>query len=69
LNFEEALHAYTQAGANMTPWKDRIGSIMPGKWADFVILNGKVPEPMTIRFRNLAVERTYFSGREVYAEP
>ncbi|MDH4108857.1 MAG: amidohydrolase family protein, partial [Gammaproteobacteria bacterium] len=68
LSFEEALHAYTQAGANMTPWKDEIGSITTGKWADFVMLDGKVPAPMEAGFRDLAVDRTYFAGREVYAK-
>jgi hypothetical protein len=52
----KALHAYyTQAGADMTPWRDETGSIF----------NGRVPEPMDVGFRNLAVERTYFGGREV----
>ena len=69
VSFEDALYAYTQAGANMTPWKDLIGSITEGKWADFVILGGKVPEPADIRFRNLVVDKTYFAGREVYARP
>lgn len=67
--FEEALHAYTQAGANMTPWKDQIGSITAGKWADFVILSGTVPEPVNDTFRDLVVEHTYFAGREVYIKP
>ena len=67
VTFEEALHAYTQAAADITEWKDEIGSITPGKWADFVVLNGKVPEPMSSSFRNLVVDRTFFAGREVYA--
>jgi len=69
VSFEQALHAYTQAGANMTPWKDEIGSITAGKWADFVILDGKVPAPMDESFRDLSVDATYFAGREVYAKP
>lgn len=69
IGFEEALHAYTQAGADMTPWKEQIGSITAGKWADFVILDGNVPVPMDASVRNLAVEATYFAGREVYARP
>ncbi|MEE4362128.1 MAG: amidohydrolase [Pseudomonadales bacterium] len=68
VSFEEALHAYTQAGANITPWKDQIGSITPGKWADFVLLDGVVPAPMSAEFRKLAVARTFFAGREVYAK-
>jgi predicted amidohydrolase YtcJ len=66
LTFEEALYAYTQAGANMTPWKDEIGSVSVGKWADFVLLDGKVPSPMNEDFMDLTVQRTYLAGREVY---
>ena len=69
VTFEEALMAYTQSGANITPWKDKIGSITVGKWADFVVLDGAVPAPMNESFRDLSVEATYFAGREVYAKP
>jgi hypothetical protein len=62
------LHAYTQAGANITPWKNEIGSITAGKWADFVILDGPVPDPVDERFRAISVAATYFAGREVYAK-
>jgi predicted amidohydrolase YtcJ len=68
VSFEEALHAYTQAGADMTPWKDEIGSITVGKWADFALLDGTVPQPVDETFRKLAVEAAYFAGREVYAK-
>ena len=43
MSFDEALTAYTQAGADMTPWGAQIGSITPGKWADFVILDVMMP--------------------------
>jgi predicted amidohydrolase YtcJ len=66
LKFEEVLYAYTQAAANMTPWKDEIGSVTVGKWADFVLLDGEVPSPMNDGFKDLTVQRTYFAGREVY---
>ncbi|WOJ97054.1 amidohydrolase [Congregibacter brevis] len=69
VKFDDALHAYTQAGADITPWKDEIGSISVGKWADFVVLSGKVPEPMNESFRSLVVDHTYFAGREVYKRP
>jgi len=68
VSFAQALHAYTQGGANMTAWKDEIGSIATGKWADFVVLDGKVPSPMHENFRTLAVASTYFAGREVYTK-
>ena len=67
VSFEEALHSYTQAGADITPWKDEIGSITAGKWADFVVLDGVVQLPVDESFRDLAVEQTYFAGRQVYA--
>jgi len=69
VSFEEALQAYTLAGASITAWAEEIGSITPGKWADFVILDGTVPVPMDISFRNLVVDATYFAGREVYSKP
>lgn len=69
VNFDEALMAYTQAGANITPWADEIGSISVGKWADFVVLDGTVPTPMDESFRDLAVDETYFAGRQVYNKP
>ena len=68
VSFEQALKSYTQAGASITDWKDEIGSITVGKWADFVILTGSVPEPMDTTFRNLAIQSTYLAGREVYAQ-
>ncbi len=66
LNFDQALHAYTIAGASITPWKDEIGSITPGKWADFVILDGKVARPLDNSFRSIKVQQTFFAGDEVY---
>jgi predicted amidohydrolase YtcJ len=67
VSFEAALHAYTQAGADLTPWGDEIGSITVGKWADFVVLDGAVPEPVDRSFLDLSVAHTFMAGREVYA--
>ena len=68
VNFEQALHAYTQAGANITAWKDEVGSISVGKWADFVVLDGRVPEPFDDSFRKLSVSKTYFAGEAVFEQ-
>lgn len=68
VTFEEALTAYTQAGASITPWGDAVGSITTGKWADFVVLDGTVPSPMNETFRNITVDATYFAGRKVYSK-
>ncbi|MEO0435430.1 MAG: amidohydrolase [Pseudomonadota bacterium] len=66
VSFEQALYAYTQAGASITAWKNEIGSISVGKWADFVVLDGSVSTPLDKRFRELSVDYTYFAGNEVY---
>ena len=69
LSFDEALYAYTQASANMTPWAADIGSVSVGKWADFVLLDGKIPQPADSSLRLRRVASTYFAGRQVYPQP
>lgn len=66
LTFEEALYGYTQAGANMTAWADEIGSITVGKWADFVILDQRLPANVGRELENRQVTATYLAGRRVY---
>jgi predicted amidohydrolase YtcJ len=66
LTFDEALFAYTQAGANMTGWGSEIGSIALGKWADFVILDGTLPRPLDASIRQRRVAATYLAGEPVY---
>jgi len=71
VTFDEALRAYTRTPASITAWADDIGAIEPGRWADFVVLDGTVPEPLgraqEDRFRALSVAHTFFAGRAVYA--
>jgi len=67
LSFEEALLAYTRSPAEMTDWASEIGSITRGKWADFVVLSGRVPAPMNPSFRTLKVDATFFAGEEVFS--
>ncbi len=66
VSFEQALFAYSQAGANMTPWAQQIGSITVGKWADFVILDGRLPTPLDRSIRQRSVQATYLAGKPVY---
>ena len=66
LTFEEALYGYTQAGANMTSWSDEIGSISIGKWADFVILDEKLPDNIDRALENRQAAATYLAGQRVY---
>jgi predicted amidohydrolase YtcJ len=66
LTFAEALHGYTQAGADMTPWAGEIGSISVGKWADFVILDERLPAEIDRSIENRKVTATYLAGEQVY---
>jgi predicted amidohydrolase YtcJ len=68
VSFEEALFAYTQAGADAAGWGDQIGSITPGKWADFVVLDAPLPEPLDRSILERRVQSTYLGGRKVYAD-
>jgi len=55
---EAALVAMTQAGADMLDIGDRVGSLMPGKDADFVILSG---DPLSVYTR---VRETWVEGQK-----
>jgi predicted amidohydrolase YtcJ len=66
LTFAEALHGYTRAGAEMTAWSEQIGSIEIGKWADFVILDGRIPDDIDRSVEATQVTATYLAGEKVY---
>lgn len=68
LTFDEALYGYTQAGANMTTWADQIGSITVGKWADFVILDERLPDDVGREIEDRQVTATYLAGRNVFPQ-
>jgi imidazolonepropionase-like amidohydrolase len=57
---DAALYGMTMAGARMMDLEDRIGSLEPGKDADFVILSG---DPLSIYTR---VEETWIDGEKAF---
>ena len=67
LSFEQALYAYTQVGADLAGWGDQIGSISVGKWADFVVLDGALNDPVGRELKQRKVATTYFAGRKVFS--
>ena len=66
ISFDEALYAYTQIGAELSGWGDEIGSITEGKWADFVILDQRLNDPVGKELKDTLVSNTFFAGKEVY---
>lgn len=66
LTFEEALRGFTRAPAKVTAWSDEIGSITTGKWADFVILDQPLPQPVDASVGEADVTATYLAGQQVY---
>lgn len=65
LDWREALAAYTLAPARASGWDHEIGSIKPGKRADFVILSGPVPSPPDRTLLDLRVISTWLGGDPV----
>ena len=66
LSFEDALYAYTQVGAELSGWGDQIGSITVGKYADFVILDQTLSNPVGRELKSTNVAKTYFAGQLVF---
>lgn len=66
VTWDEALEAYTLAPAAAAGWDEEIGSITVGKWADFVILDGAIPEPMDRSILDRRVQATYLAGEAVF---
>lgn len=56
----KALEALTLAGARMMDLQDRIGSLEPGKDADFIVLSG---DPLSVYSKVL---QTYIDGQKVF---
>ena len=67
LSLEQALSAYTRGAAYAGFAEDRIGSLEPGKWADFVIVDR---DPTRVNPQELArteVLETWIAGKKVFA--
>ncbi|MFD3552119.1 amidohydrolase [Streptomyces goshikiensis] len=63
ITVEEALYAYTTAGAFACHWEDGAGSLTPGKRADLVVLGDDPLRVQTSRIGDIDVLETYVDGR------
>ena len=67
LTVVESLHAYTQGSAQLLRSEHEVGSLEPGKLADFVVLDR---DPLSVsdrEIREVKVIETYIGGELVYS--
>ena len=65
----EALHSYTLAAAYAAHQEDRLGSLEPGKWADFIVVDRDYFEIPAAEIDDIRVLQTWVGGRLVYEAP
>jgi len=66
LTREEALHSFTLAAAYAAHQEERLGSLEPGKWADFIVIDRDFFEVPAAEIDDIRVLETRVAGRQVY---
>ena len=66
LTFAQALSAYTRGAAYADFAEDRIGSLEPGRWADFVIVDRDPTKVDASSLENTQVVETWVGGKRVW---
>jgi predicted amidohydrolase YtcJ len=65
----EAIRFYTRNNAWLLFDEDNVGSLEPGKRADFIVLDRDILTCPEDDIRNVQVLATYMDGKQVYAQP
>jgi hypothetical protein len=66
LTFAQALGAYTRGAAYAGFAEDRIGSLEPGKWADFILVDRDPTKVDALSLGNTEVLETWVGGKRVW---
>jgi predicted amidohydrolase YtcJ len=67
LTLGQSLHAYTRGSAYAGFAEDRIGSLEPGKWADFIIVDRDPTQIDAQSFARTQVLETWVAGKKVFS--
>ena len=62
----EALHSFTLAAAYAAHQEDRLGSLEPGKWADFILTDRDYFKVPNDQIDDIQVLETWVVGKRVY---
>jgi predicted amidohydrolase YtcJ len=69
LTREEAIRFYTRNNAYLLFNEDHVGSLEPGKRADFIVLDRDILTCPEDDIRDTQVLATYFDGKRIYSRP
>jgi hypothetical protein len=69
LSFAQALQAYTRGAAYAGFAEQKIGSLEPGKWADFTIVDRDPTKADAQSLARTQVLETWIAGKKVWSRP
>jgi len=62
----ETLHSFTLAGAYAARQEDRLGSLEPGRWADFIVIDRDYFTVPASQIDDIVVLQTWVAGKKAY---
>lgn len=66
ISLEDALKAYTLGGAYAARAEDRLGTLQPGKYADFLLLDSDISIAAPAEIRTASVQEVWIGGTPQY---